>query len=749
MNSNAQASSLASLPAWSPAEFADSSIPSRARGECVPIPVLPPWKSVMDRILAVALLVLTLPVMVVAIVLVRLTSRGPAIFRQARLGLDGRPFTIYKIRTMYRDCERPTGPRWLTPGDPRVTPIGRILRARHIDELPQICNILGGAMSLVGPRPERPEIVGQIEQALPAYRERLQVLPGITGLAQVQLGPDSDIESVRRKLACDLYYIRRGDAWLDLRIMVATAFEILGVPARVACELLRIPGVEVAEAEYRDRSGGMDMPSKCDVSVEAGCCDPSPRQTSAGKAGRATGGQVGEDGIVSSPADPLRGRDILCFSTDWSWDAMTMTHLMRLLARDNRVLWVNSIGYRRPTVSRADAGRAMRKLRAALEPVREVEPNLFVLSPLIIPLYDLAGLRAANRRLLRAQVAQAMRRLGFGRPVNFVFLPTAGLVAGDFGEELLIYYCVDEFTGFAGVAARALAEQEADLARRSDLVVVTLTPLLRSKSPLNPHTVLVRNGVNFEHFRRALDPATRIPDAIAALPRPIIGFFGLVAADWVDVGLLCRVADRFPHASLVILGLVTTDVSALRERPNVHLLGQVPYADLPAFCKGFDVALIPFRINEVTLNSNPLKAREYLSAGLPIVSTAIPEVEELGHCRIAADEESFLSHVAASLDDPGPSLARSEAMRQEGWTNRLGELRAHLSDIIPRGRSGRPADELGRRHRPVDPGMERLEVRVARSVEREISVGRPAVHDTVEPFPDCARPLVVEGHGWS
>jgi glycosyltransferase involved in cell wall biosynthesis len=391
---------------------------------------------------------------------------------------------------------------------------------------------------------------------------------------------------------------------------------------------------------------------------------------------------------ASGPADLLRGRDILCFSTDWSWDAMAMTHLMRLLARENRVLWVDSIGYRRPTASRSDAGRVMRKLRAALAPVREVEPNLFVISPLIIPLYDRASLRAANRRLLRVQVARALRRLGFGRPVNFVFLPTAGLVAGDFGEEPLIYYCVDEFSAFSGVSPRALAEQEADLALRSDLVVVTSAPLLRAKSPLNPRTVLVRHGVDFAHFRRALDPTTRIPDAIAGLPRPILGFFGLVGADWVDVVLLARVADRFPHGSLVIMGLVATDVSALRERPNVHLLGRVPYADLPAFCKGFDVGLIPFRINEVTLNSNPLKAREYLAAGLPVVSTAIPEVEVLGQCRIGVDEESFLDQVAASLDDPGPSLARSESMRQETWAARLDELRAHLSDLIPRGPGG-------------------------------------------------------------
>lgn len=244
------------------------------------IPGYPLWKSAMDWVLALIMLILTLPVMVVAIVLVRLTSRGPAIYRQTRLGLGGRPFTIYKIRTMYRDCERLTGPRWSTPGDPRVTPIGRILRATHIDELPQIYNILRGEMSLVGPRPERPEIAPDLEKLLPCYRNRLLVPPGVTGLAQVQLAPDTDIESVHRKLACDLYYIRRVGAWLDLRIMMGTALGILGIPGKVTCEFLRIPSGEDVETEYLDQSGEMNaLPEPCDQSGEMntlpGPCDQS------------------------------------------------------------------------------------------------------------------------------------------------------------------------------------------------------------------------------------------------------------------------------------------------------------------------------------------------------------------------------------------------------------------------------------------------------------------------------------------
>jgi lipopolysaccharide/colanic/teichoic acid biosynthesis glycosyltransferase len=215
------------------------------------------WKSTMDRVFAIILLVVALPVMAVAMLLVRATSRGPVIYRQTRLGLHGRRYTIYKIRTMRHDCERLTGPCWSTPGDKRVTPIGRILRVTHIDELPQLYNILRGEMSLVGPRPERPEIASQLELAIPRYRERLGVRPGVTGLAQVQLPPETTVEEVHRKLACDLYYIRHASAWLDLRIIFATALGVCGIPFFVARELFRIPSGEVISSAYCDSSGEM------------------------------------------------------------------------------------------------------------------------------------------------------------------------------------------------------------------------------------------------------------------------------------------------------------------------------------------------------------------------------------------------------------------------------------------------------------------------------------------------------------
>ena len=195
-------------------------------------PKLRPYDAVKllaDLLIAFFLFVVSVPVILIAAILVRLTSPGPATYSQVRLGRGGRAFFIYKLRTMYHNCEAQSGPQWCVKGDPRVTPIGRILRKTHIDELPQLWNVLRGDMSLVGPRPERPEIVDFLETAIAGYRGRLSVKPGVTGLAQIQLPSDTDLESVRKKLVLDLCYVERYGASLDLRLLFGTALYLMGV----------------------------------------------------------------------------------------------------------------------------------------------------------------------------------------------------------------------------------------------------------------------------------------------------------------------------------------------------------------------------------------------------------------------------------------------------------------------------------------------------------------------------------------
>jgi lipopolysaccharide/colanic/teichoic acid biosynthesis glycosyltransferase len=181
-------------------------------------------KPVADFVLGLVTFLVLTPILLALALLVRCTSRGPVLYSQWRVGQGGRLFRIHKFRTMRVGAEQQTGPTWAAgDDDPRLTPVGGWLRRHHLDELPQLLNVLRGEMSLVGPRPERPVFVRQFAARWPDYLRRLQVRPGITGLAQVLTGYDRTVRDVRRKLAFDLFYIRRMCWWLDMRILWRTA----------------------------------------------------------------------------------------------------------------------------------------------------------------------------------------------------------------------------------------------------------------------------------------------------------------------------------------------------------------------------------------------------------------------------------------------------------------------------------------------------------------------------------------------
>ncbi len=216
-----------------------------------------PWKALVDVLVASTLLVLTAPLILLGMLLVKATSRGPALYRQVRLGRDGRPFVLYKIRSMPHDCEKATGPQWSSGRDPRVSPLGRFLRRSHLDELPQLWNVIRRDMSLVGPRPERPEFVAKLERQVAGYRDRMNVLPGITGLAQVQLPPDEDVEDVRRKVTCDLCYIQLMSPALELKILIGTALKVVGFSYEANRRVLDLPGVAIVGQVHCLDSGPM------------------------------------------------------------------------------------------------------------------------------------------------------------------------------------------------------------------------------------------------------------------------------------------------------------------------------------------------------------------------------------------------------------------------------------------------------------------------------------------------------------
>ena len=185
------------------------------------------FKQCFDLLTAAVGLLVMAPILAILVLLIRATSRGPSIFTQERVGKDGKIFQMYKLRTMVVNAEKETGPVWAREEDPRVTPVGRWLRKTHLDEIPQLVNVLKGEMNLVGPRPERPELVTRLSQEIPDYPKRLTVAPGITGLAQVWSRYDETLEDVRRKVKYDLLYIRQMCLTADLAILFRTVYVVV------------------------------------------------------------------------------------------------------------------------------------------------------------------------------------------------------------------------------------------------------------------------------------------------------------------------------------------------------------------------------------------------------------------------------------------------------------------------------------------------------------------------------------------
>ena len=376
----------------------------------------------------------------------------------------------------------------------------------------------------------------------------------------------------------------------------------------------------------------------------------------------------------------LRGQDIVCFANDWESDPLSKKHIMKRLAQHNRVLWVNSLGYRRPRPSARDFRRAAEKLRRIARGLRRAAPNLWVWSPFVLPFHGNAAARRWNQRFLQRTLQRTVSRLHMENPITWTFEPSSADVVGTIGEKLTLYHCVDEFSELPGADGAAIVSMEKKLLERVDLVLVSAGPLEEAKRRFNPATHLVTHGVDVAHFQRSLDATTRVPPELERLPGPVIGFFGLVA-DWVDLDLVRKVAEQRPHWSIVLVGKVDTDTSVLAGLANVHVVGWRDYASLPGWCKGFDAAILPFRINKLTLAANPLKLREYLAAGLPVIATALPEAERLAPwVRVGRNHEHFLHQIDAVVESGqlGPSALRSAAMEKESWDAKV----EAMSDIV-------------------------------------------------------------------
>ena len=379
---------------------------------------------------------------------------------------------------------------------------------------------------------------------------------------------------------------------------------------------------------------------------------------------------------------------IIAFSKDWDDDRTSNHHILRQLARSRRVLWLNSVATRAPSLgSGRDMRRVGRKLREFVRGPVNVENDLWVFTPLVLPLPESRIVRRLNGAILALTLWRLRRRLGMADFQLWTFLPNVGDYVGRLGESLSVYYCVDEWSLFTQLDEERTRQAELLLLERVDCVFAVNEALAEAKRPFNPETHVAPHGVDREHFKKALSEDTAVPADLARLPAPVLGFYGTIA-DWVDVGLLAQVAQLRPDWTLVLIGTALIGTSALDRLPNVHLLGRRPYEALPAYCKGFDVALIPYLVSDQLPFRNPIKLREYLAAGLPIVSTPVPEVDHYAHsCARVASAEEMVEAVEAALatDSAERRVERSLSIADETWEARAADV-ARTVDALASGR---------------------------------------------------------------
>jgi len=385
--------------------------------------------------------------------------------------------------------------------------------------------------------------------------------------------------------------------------------------------------------------------------------------------------------------------DFVMLANDWQSgvDNPTSKHriAVELARQGHRVLWLEGAGLRRPalrgTNGGADRSRIVRKLKRACSGVHTQQPGIWSLGPFALPFPHSEWSYRFNNAFFRLAALRACRRLHFQQPVLVNYVPTFDRLMLAWPGNV-IYHCVDRWDAFDAYDSQLMSRRNAACCRHADLVLATSQDLVnRCRENMSSRVELLSHGVDHAHFRGALQAGQRPPDLP---PSPIAGFFGLLSS-WVDQDLLIRLADSLPEpAAVVLIGKADTDVSRLERHPRIHLLGPRPFTDLPRYIAHFAVGLIPFQINELTVAVNPIKLREMLAAGCPVVSTALPEVALYDHVAdVCASPDDFVAAAIRYCHCPMTASARatlSNAVSSETWEAKVRDLVAHATCLIKR-----------------------------------------------------------------
>jgi glycosyltransferase involved in cell wall biosynthesis len=366
-------------------------------------------------------------------------------------------------------------------------------------------------------------------------------------------------------------------------------------------------------------------------------------------------------------------RTLICFGEDWGRHPSTLQFLAKELAKRYQVLWIESIGMRRPRFSAADFRRAWEKFRnwwQAHEKKDSAVPNLVVIAPLVLPFHGNVVARGINRVIMRLALRKALtHNESRALPLIVTASPGSEYLLDQLGAERVVYYCADEYSSMPGMDAGLIRNLEARLLSKVDAVIVTSETLLKAKSAAGKPISLLRHGVDTMHFSAAARPETPVASVLQGIPAPIFGFYGLVQSH-IAFETIVTVAERRRDWSFVFIGKRDEDPSIFPSLPNIHYLPAQPYAQLPSVLKGFNVCLIPYQVDERTRDRNPVKLREYLAGGKPVISTPLPEVLVYRDVvAIAGTADEFERAAEQLLQEKGEEEAqrRMEYVHDDSW----------------------------------------------------------------------------------
>ena len=368
----------------------------------------------------------------------------------------------------------------------------------------------------------------------------------------------------------------------------------------------------------------------------------------------------------------------MCFGGEdwWYHHPHSKNHLMRRFARaGNRVIFVNSISMGLPALSNKDLlPRIRRKLASYAKLARTTPDGVTVVSPAALPFFGSRASRAANRRLIAAQIGLLARRRGLTRPVLWIAIPTAAEMIGGFDESLVVYHVSDKYDANLmdhatdPAAIRRLHEKAVE---RADIIFYSGRKLLDEATRGRDRSHLLEQAVDFEHWSRV--GALAVAPEIERIPKPRLGYFGAIEPWLVDQELIRRAARERPAWQWVFVGNKSRGME-IEGLPNVHFLPAVPYDELPRYAAGFDVCVLPWETERAfTSYGSAIKVREYLATGKPVVISPLPEYEPMrGVLRIARSRDDFLRLVEDALaeDDEAAARRRQEAVRQGTWDAR-------------------------------------------------------------------------------